>query len=300
MLWHPLECPANDVLSWRQRLERDEIVQPFKQAHREVYLLTDAERGTHTYSNRFAAHVLRQHQFSALCQQRGWKYQLQGGFDSWNAPSLDLPEHDLRIEFYVESADDPADLTDSYIYMHVSTDQVRFCRPDSHGAIPLEEIPQRVFSEVMRDVDLFVGVTSVGNDPAWFDGGAQGAHRDYWHEYAFGDLSQSAETRREVLARVVPKLKIADRCRLEGKFLLVDGDIRTYKIHLGSGNILMSPNDEYLCIVPAPGSRGTRANEIYLPFDGDTMLSIILSKAFMLADDRKIKDESIVHQINRG
>lgn len=28
------------------------------------------------------------------------------------------------------------------------------------------------------------------------------------------------------------------------------GDLRTYKIHLGSGNILMSPNNQYLCIVP--------------------------------------------------
>ena len=54
----------------------------FKQAHREVYLLTDAERLTDTYSNRFAAHIVRQHQFSALCRERGWQFNLMGNWDS--------------------------------------------------------------------------------------------------------------------------------------------------------------------------------------------------------------------------
>jgi hypothetical protein len=70
-LWHPIDRPADDVLAWRDWLERREVIQPFKQAHREVYLLTDAERRTRTYSNRFAAHVLKQHQFNALCAARG-------------------------------------------------------------------------------------------------------------------------------------------------------------------------------------------------------------------------------------
>jgi hypothetical protein len=36
----------------------------------------------------------------------------------------------------------------------------------------------------------------------------------------------------------------------------------------------------------------------YPPFEGDTTLSIILSKAFLLADEGKIKDETINHQID--
>ena len=43
----------------------------FQQAHREVYLLTGAEQTTGVYSNRFAAHIIRQHQFNALCVARG-------------------------------------------------------------------------------------------------------------------------------------------------------------------------------------------------------------------------------------
>ena len=36
-----------------------------------------------------------------------------------------------------------------------------------------------------------------------------------------------------------------------------------------------------------------------LPFEGDATLSLILSKAFLLAEDDKIKDRSIVSQIAR-
>ncbi len=61
----PDQEEAGEVLAWRDRLAELELCQPFKQAHREVYLLTDAERTTRTYSNRFAAHVLKQHQFNA-------------------------------------------------------------------------------------------------------------------------------------------------------------------------------------------------------------------------------------------
>jgi len=30
----------------------------------------------------------------------------------------------------------------------------------------MDRVPALVFSEIMRDVDLFVGVGSIGNDPA--------------------------------------------------------------------------------------------------------------------------------------
>ena len=33
----------------------------------------------------------------------------------------------------------------------------------------MQNVPKLVFSEVMRDVDLFVGVTSIGNNPEWED-----------------------------------------------------------------------------------------------------------------------------------
>ena len=70
------------------------------------------------------------------------------------------------------------------------------------------------------------------------------------------------------------------------------GDRATYKIHLGSGNVLMEPGSRYLCIVPAAGP-----SRVLLPFEGDQTLTVILSKAFLLADDTKIKDAAIVSQL---
>ncbi len=292
-LWHPIDESAEAVLAWRNWLTEHEVTQPFKQAHREVYLLTPAEAQTRTYSNRFAAHILKQHQFAALCQQRGWRFHLMGEWDSANTPEKSLPEWDLRCEFWVEYMEG-TEVSQSMIYLYLSTDQVRFYNLRTGAQLHLEEVPRLPFSELMRDADLFIGVASVGNDPAWQDGGR--VQNTYWQHYSFGELSESARTRRDVLAQIVPKLKIADRCQLDGNYLVVRGDLRTYKIHLGSANILMSPNDRYLCIVSARGAKESRS-PVFLPFEGDNTLTLILSKAMLLADDRKIKDPTIVAQI---
>ena len=297
-LWLPLSSSPERVSAWREWLERHQVRQPFKQAHREIYILTDAERRTETYSNRFAAHIIRQHQFTALCQQRGWRYTLQGAWDSHNIPTLQLPGRRLRAEFWVEGIEDGPETTGTGVFTHVSTDQVRFYRGGSAEPIPVEEVPPLVFSEVLRDVDLFVGVCSIGNDPNWSDGSGEARYTDYWQSYSFGDLSATAQTRKAVLEGIIPRLRIAERCSFSEKFLMVRGDLRTYMIHLGSGNILMSPDDQYLCIVPKSAS-DRAGGKVFLPFDGDNLLSIILSKALLLADDARIKDPTIVSQIRR-
>jgi hypothetical protein len=51
--------------------------------------------------------------------------------------------------------------------------------------------------------------------------------------------------------------------------------------------------------VPQAGAGG-KAGKVHLPFEGDNMLSIILSKAFLLADDTNIKDPTIRRQIEMG
>ncbi len=62
-------------------------------------------------------------------------------------------------------------------------------------------------------------------------------------------------------------------------------------LHLGSGNILMTPNDHYVCIVPKQTTAGL--DQVFLPFEGDGTLLVIHSKAFLLADDTKIADPKI-------
>jgi hypothetical protein len=318
-LWHPIDQGMETILAWREWLEGREVVQPFKQAHREVYLLTDAERRTRTYSNRFAAHILRQHQFNALCAARSWKNQLRLMVDADYPPAHRLlPVWNLRAEYWIEGAGSEygQDTNETGTYLYLSTDQVRFYRIDatqlyahavgggyrnwndsSDEPLPLETVPSLVFSEIMRDVDLFVGVASVGNDPNWADGGPNGQYRDYWQSYSFGQLSATAQTRKALLERLLPRLKIADRCTLAERFLIVRGSLRTYKIHLGSGNILMEPNDQYLCIVPKQTVAG--GERVFLPFEGDGTLSIVLSKAFLLAEDAKITDPAITSQLKK-
>jgi hypothetical protein len=295
-LWHPASRPADEVLAWRQALEALQITQPLKQAHREVYLLTDAERRTRTYSNRFAAHVVRNHTTLAVSQVRKWKMGMYGGASS---PSVALPHFGLRAEWWCEPAGEDHDRMGFPLYL--VSDQVRFYRDGEPEPMPLEEVPPLALTEVMRDVDLFVGVASVGNDPAWQDGGPAGRYRDYWQHYSFGELSATARTRRAVLENLLPRLtKLNGRASLAERFLVVRGDLRTYKIHLGSGNIQMEPNSQYLCIVPdrSPAA-GANGDGLFLPFEGDSTLSVILSKAFMLADDKAITDATITRQIHR-
>jgi hypothetical protein len=96
---------------------------------------------------------------------------------------------------------------------------------------------------------------------------------------------------------VVPRLAVADRCTLTDTYLEVRGDLHTYRIHCGSGNILISPENRYLCIVPDP-AKPAKEPEMYLPFEGDSRLSEILSKALLLAADKKIKDALILRQLD--
>ena len=69
-----------------------------------------------------------------------------------------------------------------------------------------------------------------------------------------------------------------------------------YRIHLGSATVKMAPDDQYLCIVPAPPDRRHSAYARWL-LDEDRMLSMIVSKAMLLANDSRIRDEMILSQI---
>lgn len=319
-LWHPLNSTVSEVRQWRKLIESRHLVQPFKQAHREIYILTDAETETGTYSNRFASHIVRQHQFNTLCAVRGWNSKLRMCVDdSYPPPHMLLPDHDIRAEFWVNShgAEFGVDTNEAGAYLFLATDQVRFYPANAaenlihatghqyYQAAPvntrvaplaLSNVPAMVLSETLRDIDLFIGVTSVGNDPTWNDGGPGGRFREYWNTYSFGELLETAKTRIAILKNLVPKLKIRDRCSFEKNFLVVKGNLRTYKIHLGSSNILMEPDDQYLCIVPS-NMKSRYLENYFLPFEDDARLSLILSKAFLLAQDDEITDKTIVSQI---
>jgi len=93
--------------------------------------------------------------------------------------------------------------------------------------------------------------------------------------YSLGELSTTAVALPRGLERLLSRLKIASKCVLRDRFPTVQGSMRQYRIHLGSGNILMEPNDQYLCIVPDAKVRWV-ASQVYLPCERDATLSLKL------------------------
>jgi hypothetical protein len=100
----------------------------------------------------------------------------------------ELPAWQLRAEFWIAPADDGRTF-ESGAYQQVVTDQVRFyplaapenvADPDTGryepwvaddedpvAPVPLDRVAPLVFSEIMRDVDIAVGISSVGSGPTW-------------------------------------------------------------------------------------------------------------------------------------
>jgi hypothetical protein len=320
-LWHPVTAEPETVRGWRAFMLRHRIVQPIKQAYREIYGLTAAERQAQTYSNRFAGHILRQHQSAALARLRGWSCRLRVWADVPNdePTHIKLPAHGLAAEYWTEgTGGEEPEVTDGQAYVFLKTDQIRFRRLTDNGDwrrdggqhlvlgpyVDFTEIGDVVFSEVMRDIDLFVGVASIGHDPTWLDAGADASHpnqwrhdvaTEYWNAFNTAGLAESAKARQAFLAELLPKLAIAGSLSLDDRFLIVRGKLRTYRIHIGSGNILMEPDNRYLCIVQNDRARPAR-DAVFLPFEGDGLLSLIISKAFLLAQDDAITDPMILSQ----
>ncbi len=288
-LWHPIDSDVPTVQAWRAFLFDREFRQPIRQAFREIYVLTDAERETETYSNRFAGHFILQKPFQGLMRTRGWRSPMFANFDPDGEPTLDLPDGEHVAVFFVFTE------TDEFYADVLTTEQVIF-RDKEWNRTPIENVPPRVFSEVMRDIDLFVSVASVGADPAWMDRFAGQEAWNYGDDYAGRPLTPAGESRRDVLDRLLPAFSIADRCTIEDRYLRVRGNLAEYRIHLGSATIKMAPDDQYLCIVAASPDRRYSGYARWL-LDEDHVLSMIVSKAMLLANDSEIRDETILSQI---
>ncbi|MFJ5218280.1 DUF4132 domain-containing protein [Streptomyces sp. NPDC088354] len=262
-LWHPLGRDRAEVAAWRTRLERHGITQPFPQAHREVCAAEPA-----------AGHLLREDRFDARARALGWRY--TPGDGARGSATRDLTHWGVRAELPIEAV--------PYAGGRALAPGVpRFHPLGSAGVPPL------VVSEVGRDVGLLVDAAGIGNDAA----PAGGQDRALWASCAFGELTPAARTRRDVLTRLLPRLAVGDRCRTEGRFLHVSGVRHAYRIHLGSGRVLL-PGDRHLPLATA-GSRAPQPS--WLPHEGDRMLSVVLGTAQLLARDSEITDPTIVAQL---
>jgi hypothetical protein len=312
-LWHPLDGTAETVAAWRETLAREQLRQPFMQAWRPNSVVTDAERATGTYSNRFAGHILHQPPLIAMLRKRGWtsSARILGYAESDDRPTeIRLPAFGVAARYWFAGIGDRVQNANADYgatnFEYVATDRLVFYPLDAKGEpetspMRVEDVPAMALSEVMRDIDLVVGITSIGSDRFWADRGdgapppasaVPGAETYRWN-FQTENRGTLLGMRRSFLEVIVPSLKIGPQCHVEGDWLIVDGRLNSYKIHLGSGNSAFAKNGRYLCIV---GARDDTEEMPFVPFEGDAVLSMVLSKAFLLAEDDKITEPVIVGQ----
>jgi len=304
-LWHPLACDPTEVQRWRERIYAGKIRQPFRQAFREFYQVTDDERQTKGYSNRFAKVLMRQHQFAGLCRARGWDYRLMSAdFDGGNVPTKKFDSWNMRAEFYVDiPSDRDRSLVESAlgeqsgagINLFIGSDQVRFYRDGRE--IAMDEVPAILYSEVMRDVDLFTSVSAIGEDETWADQGDRGMGI-FSDGLTVQELSGLIDLRREMLSLVLPHTPIHDRCKIHKTWLEVRGQLGTYRIDFAWGGA---------CLVTDSGFRWLKMSSKILeavsldfstiPVELDYRTETILRKAYVLADDWKIESPDLIKQL---
>ena len=156
----------------------------------------------------------------------------------------------------------------------LTLEEVRFSPPGSWDAVTLDQIPPRIFSETMRDLDLVVSVAHIGGvDP---------------------EASASSIEMRAALVTETARVLELDNIRIEEPRVFVDGSLGRYNVHLGSAMTHRQPGGA-LFIVAVPSQYRGR---LFLPFaDDDPKTAEVLSKVLMLARDAEIRDPTILEQI---
>ncbi|MDR1925791.1 MAG: DUF4132 domain-containing protein [Planctomycetaceae bacterium] len=240
-----------------------EIVQPFKQVFRELYLPNADEKKSKTCSNRYAGHQVQPRKMVALLKGRNWTIDQLFGFQKV------FYKYDVLVRLYCY-ADwfMPSDIESP------SIEKIEFVDRRSLKVIPLMEIPPVIFSEVMRDLDLVVSVAHVGGvDPE-------------------ASLS-TVEMRLAILDETLRLLKLKN-VAIKKSHVLIKGTLGEYSVHLGSGEVQIMAGGS-LTILPVHSQQRGR---IFLPFiDDDPKTAEIMSKTLLLAEDNKIKDPTILAAI---
>ncbi|CAM5562200.1 hypothetical protein STANM309S_05030 [Streptomyces tanashiensis] len=148
-----------------------------------------------------------------------------------------------RARFFVELVDEGAHADG--VARLCSTDQVRFerrantaARGASTGAweaAALADVPALVFRRRCGTSTCSWGWRRSGPTRTGGTAAEDRAYDGYWESWSFGELTEPALIRRETLARLLPRTRIADRVELTDRFLRVRGELRAYRIHLGLG-----------------------------------------------------------------
>lgn len=251
---------------WQKFIFDNQIIQPFKQVFRELYLKLNEElESDKTFM--FAGNQLQPKKAAAVLKSRRWVADYESGLQKV------FYKQNLIAEIYAQTDwFSPADIECPAL------EYVRFFpRHYLNGKInylKIKDIDEILYSEIMRDVDLAVSVAHTGGvDP---------------------ETSHSTiEMRRAVCEFTLPLFKI-ENVRFEKNFAFIKGSRAEYSIHLGSGLIHKSAGGTINIVAVHSQQRG----KLFLPFiDEDPKTAEILTKILMLARDESIKDPYILNQI---
>lgn len=263
-LAHPYDLlRSGDWHEWQKDCFAAERLQPFKQVFRELYVVTSQEKKDGTVSRRYAGQQIQPTQGMALFGQRGWNTQ-DGIFKVF---------HDLQLTV---SLNFNYGITTPLEVEGWTVSDITFTDQTSWHPKRLDEVPSRVFSEVMRDIDLVVSVAHAGRvDP---------------------ETSASTVEMRTALLRETCSLLKRPNVTFKPAHAVIEGRLGMYSVHLGSGVVHKLPGGS-MCIVPVHAQHRGR---LFLPFaDDDPRTAEVISKVLLLSNDHEIQDPIILEQIRR-
>jgi hypothetical protein len=263
---HCFDLHKNNVWTDYQKYCFDnKLLQPFKQIFRELYVPTPDELKEKSISRRYAGHQVQPNQTLALLKGRGWKVDYEEGLQKvFHKEGYQVKMYALADWF------SPADVESPTL------ETIEFHSLKDYKNIAFEDINPRIFSEVMRDIDLVVSVAHVGGvDP---------------------EASHSSIEMRAVLLRETLRLfKIKD-VEITGNHAIIKGQLAEYSVHLGSAVVHQLPG-KYLSVLPIHSQHRGR---LFLPFaDDDPKSAEVMSKVLLFAKDNEIQDPTILSQIDK-
>lgn len=239
--------------------------QPFKQVFRELYVKLP-EEGESSKSRMFAGHQIQPKKTVGALKNRRWIADYEDGLQK-----IYYKDNIIATIYAMADWFSPSDVEAPTL------EYVAFYNRKTFEPIQVKDVPDIVYSEVMRDVDLAVSVAHVGGvDP---------------------ETSHSTIEMRKVIFEFNAKLFKLSNVHFEDTHAYIDGKYGKYTIQLGSG-VIHKMGSHMINVLPVHSqSRG----KIFLPFvDEDPKAAEIMSKILLFSQDDKIKDPYIMDQILRN
>lgn len=260
---HPVHLYASGHWPKFQKYLFDQkLTQPFRQVFRELYVKTAEELGTFN-SLRYAGNQIQPKKAAACLKERRWVADIEAGLQK-----VYYQENIVATIYALADWFTPADIEAPTL------EYVAFYHRKSGKPLKIDEIPDVIFSEVMRDVDMAVSVAHAGGvDP-------ETSH-------------STVEMRAAILGFTLPLLGLTN-VRIEGGHAFIDGKLAKYSVHLGSG-VVHQIGGAMLNVLPVHSQHRGR---IFLPFvDDDPKTAEVISKVILFSEDKKLKDPTILSQI---